>query len=197
MNELNGFLISFFGLILNLFKKFFRFSRILGKQKSQTLTLAIIHYDGRDLQSVLKEFSLELNTADVIVARNFTQADLKTTKRLLKKDVVFLDKNGVLIFKHGNRANFISSFDVHKLRSFEKHGAKIVVSLDKKTAWMISQMFPFYCVVPGEPFQDTIITAPIPLTRSSDGFYFSKIAYRNQVTLIDLNVDILKDFKAG
>jgi len=56
-------------------------------------------------------------------------------------------------------------------------------------------MFPFYCILPGETFQETTITAPIPITKSSDGYYFSKTVYRNQVTLIDLNIDVLKDFR--
>jgi hypothetical protein len=182
---------------MNAFSKIKRFSRRFAKKSSQILTLAIIHYDGRGLQSVLKEFSLEVNTADVLIARNITQDELKLVKKLLKKSVVFFDKNGVLIFKHGNTANFVSNFDVQKLRALEKHGTKVIVTLDKKVAWMISQMFPFYCVVPGEPFQETVITSPIPLTRNSDGFYFSKIAYRNQVTIIDLNIEILKDFKVN
>jgi len=197
MDSLLHLLTNFFDLVMNAFGKIKRFSRRFAKKSSQILTLAIIHYDGRGLQSVLKEFSLEVNTADVLIARNITQDELKLVKKLLKKSVVFFDKNGVLIFKHGNIANFVSNFDVQKLRTLEKHGTKVIVTLDKKVAWMISQMFPFYCVVPGEPFQETVITAPIPLTRNSDGFYFSKIAYRNQVTIIDLNIEILKDFKVN
>ncbi len=195
MIRLLELIMNFFDSLMNAFRKVKKLSKRFGKKSSQILTLAIIHYDGRGLQSVLKEFSLEVNTADVLIARNITQSELKFLKKLLKKNVVFLDKNGALIFKHGNIANFVSNFDVQKLRTLEKHGTKVIVTVDKKVAWMISQMFPFYCVVPGEPFQETVITAPIPLTRNSDGFYFSKVAYRNQVTIIDLNTEILKDFK--
>jgi len=195
MNRPWELITDFFDLLTSAFKKVKNLLKRFGKKSSQILTLAIIHYDGRGLQSVLKEFSLEVNTADVLIARNITQDELKLIKKLLKRNVVFLDKNGALTFKHGNFASFVSDFDVQKLRTLEKHGTKVIVTVDKKVAWMISQMFPFYCAVPGEPFQETVITAPIPLTRNSDGFYFSKVAYRNQVTIIDLNIEILKDFK--
>lgn len=188
--------------ILSYLRNIFRFGnlirirteRTLNRQNVKTLTVAIIHYDGKNLEDILNEFSLELSSADVIVGKNLTKEDLPKLRRLLSKDVILLDNSNVLLYRHGKHIHFLNSFDVHKLRAFENQRTFFIVVLDKKIGWMISQMFPFYCIIPGEPFQDTLITAPIPLTRSSDGYYFSKITYRNQVTLIDLNVEILRDF---
>ena len=188
--------------ILSYLRNIFRFGKLiriraertLNRQNVKTLTVAIIHYDGKNLEDILNEFSLELSSADVIVGKNLTKEDLPKLRRLLSKDVILLDNSNVLLYRHGKHIHFLNSFDVHKLRAFENQRTFFIVVLDKKIGWMISQMFPFYCIIPGEPFQDTLITAPIPLTRSSDGYYFSKITYRNQVTLIDLNVEILRDF---
>ena len=188
--------------ILSYLRNIFRFGKLirirtertLNRQNVKTLTVAIIHYDGKNLEDILNEFFLELSSADVIVGKNLTKEDLPKLRRLLSKDVILLDNSNVLLYRHGKHIHFLNSFDVHKLRAFENQRTFFIVVLDKKIGWMISQMFPFYCIIPGEPFQDTLITAPIPLTRSSDGYYFSKITYRNQVTLIDLNVEILRDF---
>jgi len=188
--------------ILSYLRNIFRFGKLiriraertLNRQNVKTLTVAIIHYDGKNLEDILNEFSLELSSADVIVGKNLTKEDLPKLRRLLSKDVILLDNSNVLLYRHGKHIHFLNSFDVHKLRAFENQRTFFIVVLDKKIGWMISQMFPFYCIIPGEPFQDTLITAPIPLTRSSDGYYFSKITYRNQVTLVDLNVEILRDF---
>ncbi|WP_448376190.1 hypothetical protein [Fervidobacterium sp.] len=200
LTVISKFSKMFFPFVKYLFHNPFFDNVLKGKKiskpkKPKTLTLAIIHYDGKNLEDVLKEFFLEITSANVIVGKNFSKEDVSGLKSVLKKDIVLLDNN-TLIYHHGKHAQFISSFDVHKLRAFEKQGVSFLVVPEKRTGWMISQMFSFYCIVPGEPFQETIITAPIPLTRNSDGYYFSKVTYRNQVTIIDLNVEILSDFKS-
>ncbi|HCI29594.1 MAG TPA: hypothetical protein PKI14_02835 [Fervidobacterium sp.] len=163
------------------------------KGSKKVITVALIHSDGQNIEKLFSEFSLELRSADVVIARNMEKEDLKRYSKILKrKSFLFLGKERM---QHGNLVEFISNFDIGRLRSFEKRGVPIVVTNDKKTAWMISQMFPFYCILPGETFQETVITAPIPITRTSDGYYFLKTVYRNQVTLIDLNVDVLMDFR--
>lgn len=159
----------------------------------RTVTVAIIHYDGNNFKRLAIEFHLELKTSDVIIGKNLQEDDFLNTGISLKdKQFVFLSNR---IYHHGNLVDYINDFDAKRLRAFEKRGVKILVTNDKKTAWMISQMFPFYCIIPSEPFQESVITAPIPLTRNSDGYYFTKTSYRNQVTLIDLNIEILNDFR--
>ncbi|MGQ9855996.1 MAG: hypothetical protein ACUVQF_04610 [Fervidobacterium sp.] len=172
----------------------------LKKTSKKVITVAIIHYDGKDMEKVLSDFSVELKSSDVIIGKNFSKEELKLLTRFernLQRKHVLLIENDInsVLYHHGHLVNCIGSFDIKKLRSFEKHGTAIIVVNDKKLGWMISQMFPFYCIIPGEPFQETLITAPIPLTRNSDGYYFSKISYRNQVAIIDLNIEILSDFK--
>lgn len=159
----------------------------------KAVIVSIIHYDGNNFKKLAIEFHLELKTSDIIIGKNIQEQDFWNTGISLKdKQFVFLSNR---IRHHGNLIDYISDFDVKKLRAFEKRGVKILVTNDKKTAWMISQMFPFYCIIPSEPFQECVITAPIPLTRNSDGYYFTKTTYRNQVTIIDLNIEILNDFK--
>jgi len=192
-------------ILSDYFKKFLRNLRKLAFSRRvprKFLTVAIIHYDGKGLKDVIGNFSVELKSADVIVGKNFSKEDLKILRAFERsfqnKHILLteLDNSNSVLYHHGNYINHVNSFDIKKLRSFENHGTVIVVVNDKKLGWMISQMFPFYCIIPGEPFQETLITAPIPLTRNSDGYYFSKISYRNQVTIIDLNIEILSDFKA-
>ncbi|PHJ12308.1 hypothetical protein IM41_07895, partial [Fervidobacterium sp. SC_NGM5_G05] len=149
-----------------------------------------------DLKRLINEFRAELKSADIIIGKNLKSAELKKNSIQLKgKNFIFLNKDSKEMEVSGQMVDFIDNFDVKKLRSFERRGVKVVTVNDKKTAWMISQMFAFYCVVPSEPFQECVITSPIPLTRNSDGYYFTKIAYRNQVTLVDLNIEILNDFR--
>ncbi|MFN3691331.1 MAG: hypothetical protein ACK4R7_00430 [Fervidobacterium sp.] len=190
LKKLINILISFF---LNLFKK-----RKIASQK-KFYTVAIVHFtnDGNNnIRKLFSEFNIELRTADIIVGYNICQQDfLKFSISLKHKEYLFIPENVERIEQSGHSIAYINHFDVKKLKHLVKKGVKIIVTSDKQTAWMISQMFPFYCIVPSLPFQETFITAPIPLTRNSDGYYFTKVAYRNQVTIIDLNVDILSDFK--
>lgn len=181
---------------MTLFDRFFRWFKKFWPAKpasKRAVTVAIIHYDGNNFKKLAVEFHLELKTSDIIIGKNIQEQDFWNTGINLKsKQFVFLNNR---IQHHGNLIEYISDFDVKKLKSFEKRGVKILVTNDKKTGWMISQMFPFYCIIPSEPFQESVITAPIPLTRNSDGYYFTKTSYRNQVTLIDLNIEILNDFR--
>lgn len=192
-----GWLITFGTLLrysLQRFSKYLRVDNATGqKRDKKVITVALIHSDGQDIEKLFNEFDLELRSADVVVAKNIEKDDIKEYSKILKhKSYIFLGKERL---QHGTLVEYIPNFDVTKLRAFEKRGVPIIISGDKKTAWMISQMFPFYCILPGETFQETTITAPIPITKSSDGYYFSKTVYRNQVTLIDLNIDVLKDFR--
>lgn len=181
---------------MNLFNRLFKwFKRFLPAKPAskRAVTVAIIHYDGNNFKKLAVEFHLELKTSDIIIGKNIQEQDFWNAGINLKsKQFVFLNNR---IQHHGNLVEYIEEFDVKKLRAFEKRGVKILVTNDKKTGWMISQMFPFYCIIPSEPFQECVITAPIPLTRNSDGYYFTKTSYRNQVTLIDLNIEILNDFR--
>uniref|UniRef100_A0A7C5RIM7 Uncharacterized protein n=1 Tax=Fervidobacterium thailandense TaxID=1008305 RepID=A0A7C5RIM7_9BACT len=162
------------------------------KYAGKTITIAIIHFDGQKFDELVRMYKEELKAASIIVGKNIPQELIKEYKNLFRsKDMAFVGKE-VLI--KGTNVEYAKEFHVNKLRSFEKRKLHILVTEDKKIAWMISQMFPFYCVCPGEPFEETVITAPIPLTKNSDGYYFSKVPYRNQVTLIDLNIDIIRDF---
>ncbi len=192
-----GWLITFGTLLrysLQRFSKYLRVDNATGqKRDKKVITVALIHSDGQDIEKLFNEFDLELRSADVVVAKNIEKDDIKEYSKILKhKSYIFLGKERL---QHGTLVEYIPNFDVTKLRAFEKRGVPIIIIGDKKTAWMISQMFPFYCILPGETFQETTITAPIPITKSSDGYYFSKTVYRNQVTLIDLNIDVLKDFR--
>ncbi len=184
--------------VRHIFDKAINFLNLIGKKKNnrKVIILAIIHFDGMDLKKLINDFKNELKSADVIIGKNLKSTDLKKNNIQLKgKNFIFLNKDSKEIETSGQMVDFIDSFDVKKLRSFEKRGVKVVAVNDKKTAWMISQMFAFYCVVPSEPFQECVITSPIPLTRNSNGYYFSKLVYRNQVTLVDLNIEILNDFR--
>ena len=192
-----GWLITFGALLrysLQRFSKYLRVDNATGqKRDKKVITVALIHSDGQDIEKLFNEFDLELRSADVVVAKNIEKDDIKEYSKILRhKSYIFLGKERL---QHGTLVEYIPNFDVTKLRAFEKRGVPIIIIGDKKTAWMISQMFPFYCILPGETFQETTITAPIPITKSSDGYYFSKTVYRNQVTLIDLNIDVLKDFR--
>ncbi|ODN29917.1 hypothetical protein [Fervidobacterium thailandense] len=159
---------------------------------SKTVTLAIIHFDGQNFDELIRTYREELKAASIIVAKNVPPELVKAYKNVFhSKDIVLLGKE---IYVRGSNVDFAKEVQVNKLRSFEKRRLHVLVTDNKKTAWMISQMFPFYCVCPGEPFEETVITAPIPLTRNSDGYYFSKVPYRSQVTLIDLNIDIIREF---
>ncbi|MFN4224549.1 MAG: hypothetical protein ACK4E1_07105 [Fervidobacterium nodosum] len=184
--------------VRRIFDKAINFLNLIIKKKNhrKVITLAIIHFDGMDLKRLINEFRAELKSADIIIGKNLKSAELKKNSIQLKgKNFIFLNKDSKEMEISGQMVDFIDNFDVKKLRSFERRGVKVVTVNDKKTAWMISQMFAFYCVVPSEPFQECVITSPIPLTRNSDGYYFTKIAYRNQVTLVDLNIEILNDFR--
>ncbi|MGC8956156.1 MAG: hypothetical protein ACP5JS_08765 [Fervidobacterium sp.] len=200
MNKLKEELKKFTGLskILSILAEKLNFILNLIVRKREiknTITLAFIHFDGNNLEQVLNEFNVELRSADVIVGKNVTAHELKKHGvKLSKKCFVLINKG---IESSGILAEFIGRFDVKRLRTYEKQGTQLIVTTDKQIAWMISQMFPFYCVVPSEPFQECLITAPIPLTRNSDGYYFSKTTFRNQVTLIDLNIGILSDFRSA
>ncbi|MGB4751254.1 MAG: hypothetical protein WBH60_01305 [Fervidobacterium sp.] len=182
------------GYSLQKFSRYLRVDNATGqKRDKKVITVALIHSDGQDIEKLFNEFDLELRSADVVVAKNIEKDDIKKYSKILRhKSYVFLGKERL---QHGTLVEYIPNFDVTRLRAFEKRGVPIIIIGDKKTAWMISQMFPFYCILPGETFQETTITAPIPITKSSDGYYFSKTVYRNQVTLIDLNIDVLKDFR--
>lgn len=190
LKKLIDIIIFFF---LKLFKK-----RKISSQK-KVYTIAIVHFtnDGKNsIRKLFSEFNIELRTADIILGYNICQQDfLKFNVTLKHKEYLFIPESVERIEQSGHSIAYVNHFDVKKLKYLVKKGVKIIVTSDKQTAWMISQMFPFYCIVPSIPFQETFITAPIPLTRNSDGYYFTKITYRNQVTIIDLNVDILSDFK--
>lgn len=192
-----GWLITIGNILgygLQRFSKHLRVDNASGqKRDKKVLTVALIHSDGQDIEKLFNEFDLELRSADVVIAKNIEKDDIKKHSKILRhKSYMFLGKERL---QHGTLVEYIPNFDVTKLRAFEKRGVPIIIIGDKKTGWMISQMFPFYCILPGETFQETTITAPIPITKSSDGYYFSKTVYRNQVTLIDLNIDVLKDFR--
>lgn len=192
-----GWLITIGTILGYSLQKFSRYLRVDNatrqKRDKKVITVALIHSDGQDIERLFNEFDLELRSADVVVAKNIEKDDIKKYSKILRhKSYVFLGKERL---QHGTLVEYIPNFDVTRLRAFEKCGVPIIIIGDKKTAWMISQMFPFYCILPGETFQETTITAPIPITKSSDGYYFSKTVYRNQVTLIDLNIDVLKDFR--
>lgn len=192
-----GWLITIGTILGYSLQRFSRYLRVDNatrqKRDKKVITVALIHSDGQDIERLFNEFDLELRSADVVVAKNIEKDDIKKYSKILRhKSYVFLGKERL---QHGTLVEYIPNFDVTRLRAFEKRGVPIIIIGDKKTAWMISQMFPFYCILPGETFQETTITAPIPITESSDGYYFSKTVYRNQVTLIDLNIDVLKDFR--
>ncbi|HOH52692.1 MAG TPA: hypothetical protein PLN23_00615 [Fervidobacterium sp.] len=192
-----GWLITIGTILGYSLQRFSRYLRVDNatrqKRDKKVITVALIHSDGQDIERLFNEFDLELRSADVVVAKNIEKDDIKKYSKILRhKSYVFLGKERL---QHGTLVEYIPNFDVTRLRAFEKRGVPIIIIGDKKTAWMISQMFPFYCILPGETFQETTITAPIPITKSSDGYYFSKTVYRNQVTLIDLNIDVLKDFR--
>lgn len=168
------------------------FARKKRPEKS-VITLSILHIEGGNYGPVLKSYRDELRNSDVIVGKNIPVEFLRENKFLLRaKDVLLITKDGPVV--QGTLVDFVQDFDVHKLRNLEKRRVPLVVTTSRKLAWMISQMFPFYCVCPGEPFEETVVTAPIPLTRNSDGYYFIKTPYKPSVTVVDLNIDIVEEF---
>lgn len=199
------YLKKFIRLIWSFIKNLFQNMNILSAGKEKTInekklySVAIIHFTSENSSSFRKlvaEFNIELRSADIIVGKNISPEDFLGLGISLKnKNFLFTFGNDEQVAQQGHLVGYINDFDVKKLKQFEKRKTKILITNDKQTAWMISQMFPFYCIIPSPPFQETVITAPIPLTRNSDGYYFTKVSYRNQITVIDLDVDILNDFK--
>ncbi|MCX7654795.1 MAG: hypothetical protein N2Z58_09005 [Fervidobacterium sp.] len=185
--------MSKFSELINLFKILIKKFALKNREYKRVVTLAVVHFDGNDIKRLAVEFNLELKSADVIVGKNINERDLVNAGINPRKKHILLINDKIQ--RQGQLVDYIADFDLKRLRAFEKKGVKIIVTDDKKKAWMISQMFPFYCVIPAEPFQECAITAPIPITRNSDGYYFTKTSYRNQVTLIDLNIEIINDFR--
>ncbi len=177
-------LLKPFSILVSVFAKFLR----LFKKKEEKLKIGFLYVKNPSIidTKLLKE--VLTSNVDILISSEINDRILSVLSKKIRHIAIPLKK-----FRSDSSLMYIDEFETQKIRNLTKRGMNIFLVNDKKLGWMISQMFPAYCISAQNLLEETVITAPIPLTPNSDGILFSLRPISDTFKLTELDIGIIRE----
>ncbi len=176
--------MKLFTILVSSFKKFFQ----LIKKKEEKLKIGFLYI--RNTSNIDTKLLKEVlySGVDILISTEINDKILSVLSKKIKHIAIPSKK-----FKSDSHLIYIDEFETQKIRSLTRKNVNVFLVKDRKLGWMISQMFPAYCIFTQNILEEIVITAPIPLTPNSDGILSSIRPVSDTFRVLELDVGIIRE----